>query len=96
MRKGLTAFVAGALLASGCGSPDPAATSKPPSAEVPVATAVATSSPVAAPSSPQAVDAADSIVPAVKVVNLANDADFQLTSLIPAERPVLLWFWAPH
>lgn len=35
-------------------------------------------------------------LPAVEVIDLAGDTQFNVASLIPSDRPILLWFWAPH
>jgi hypothetical protein len=39
---------------------------------------------------------APSPLPRVEVLDVASGARVQFADLIPAERPVLLWFWAPH
>jgi hypothetical protein len=35
-------------------------------------------------------------LPDVTVRDVTAGTDVQLTSLIPASQPTLLWFWAPH
>lgn len=35
-------------------------------------------------------------LPSVEVVNVATGQEFDFASLVPAERPLLVWFWAPH
>lgn len=41
-------------------------------------------------------DAAPVSLPAVEVLDVATGAPTQFAELLPADRPVLLWFWAPH
>lgn len=36
------------------------------------------------------------VVPDVAVLDVATGDTVDLGGLIPAERPILLWFWAPH
>jgi len=38
----------------------------------------------------------ENLFPDVDVVNLATGSDYNLTNLTTMDRPVLLWFWAPH
>ncbi len=40
--------------------------------------------------------AVDSVLPDVDVVDLATGETVNLASFAPADRPILLWFWAPH
>lgn len=35
-------------------------------------------------------------LPDVEVVDIATGEKLALTSLVPAQRPLLVWFWAPH
>lgn len=35
-------------------------------------------------------------LPRVEVVDVTADRPVELSSLLPADRPLLLWFWAPH
>lgn len=35
-------------------------------------------------------------VPGVELIDVATGDPVQLRSLLPAETPVLFWFWAPH
>lgn len=35
-------------------------------------------------------------LPKVEVRNTGTGANVQFSSLLPAEKPVLFWFWAPH
>lgn len=36
------------------------------------------------------------VVPEVAVLDVGTGDTVDLGSLIPAQRPILLWFWAPH
>lgn len=38
----------------------------------------------------------DSVVPKVAVLDVGTGDTVDLGSLVPAQRPILLWFWAPH
>lgn len=40
--------------------------------------------------------AADGPLPAVDVVDVASGANVSLTSYNTGQRPLLVWFWAPH
>jgi ferric-dicitrate binding protein FerR (iron transport regulator) len=35
-------------------------------------------------------------LPEVDVLDVADGSTVQLGSLLPAEKPLLVWFWAPH
>lgn len=35
-------------------------------------------------------------IPAVTVLDVASGGEFALGSLVPSDRPLLVWFWAPH
>jgi hypothetical protein len=35
-------------------------------------------------------------LPAVEVRDLGTGASTDLAGLLPADRPLLMWFWAPH
>lgn len=37
-----------------------------------------------------------SAIPAVTVLDVGSGDEFALGSIVPSERPVLVWFWAPH
>ena len=36
------------------------------------------------------------VLPDLSVTDIATGDQVTLRSLVPADRPVLLWFWAPH
>lgn len=78
-----------ALAATACSGAGPA----------PVATAPepppADPSPASEPP-PAATAAGANDLPAVTVVNVVSGESLVLSSLAPADRPILLWFWAPH
>jgi PBP1b-binding outer membrane lipoprotein LpoB len=50
-----------------------------------------TDSDAAGPAAREVVD-----IPDVPVQDVETGAEISLTSIVPAEQPVLLWFWAPH
>ena len=65
---------------SGSASSDPASTDPPPT-------------------QPAATDPAAEVVeplPDVSVQDVAAGTQVNLASLLPADRPILLWMWAPH
>ena len=74
------------LLAAACGSggDDTAATSAPEPADG-QAQAVGPAAP-----------GADGPLPAVDVVDVESGATVSLTSYNTGQRPLLVWFWAPH
>jgi len=39
---------------------------------------------------------ADSVLPAVDLLEVATGADVPFAGLVPSEKPILLWAWAPH
>lgn len=83
-----------AAVAAACGGADsaPVATAPAPPADPPAAP-----EPSPAPESPPPADAAGgNDLPAVTVVDVASGESLVLSSLAPADRPILLWFWAPH
>ena len=101
---GRLSLVAGlALLAGGCGSagsgvaaPPTAATAVDPGSTSGSAVPGAPAAP-AEPAPPSTVaDIEGSILPSVRLTDLRSGGLVDLASLVPAERPVLLWFWAPH
>lgn len=49
------------------------------------------SSPVAADKAPKPIT-----LPAVDVRDILSGETVSVASLVPSDRPVLLWFWAPH
>ena len=71
-----------AVLAAAC-----AGTADPPPAAAPAGPA--DPPPAAAPAGPNA-------LPQVSVVDVASGDSIVLSSLAPADRPILVWFWAPH
>jgi hypothetical protein len=51
---------------------------------------------LSAPAERQPGAAAASVLPAVEVLDVPSGTTVDLSSLIPADLPTLLWFWAPH
>jgi hypothetical protein len=43
------------------------------------------------PAAPRAIE-----IPDVTVRNVATGAEVALRDVVPADRPTLVWFWAPH
>lgn len=73
-----------AVMAAACAGSEPAQVSTPPAAPP------ADPAPAPAPGDPV------NDLPAVTVVNVVSGESFVLSSLAPADRPILAWFWAPH
>lgn len=48
------------------------------------------------PEAPGGASEGTSAIPDLTVLDVASGGEFALGSLIPADRPVLVWFWAPH
>ena len=88
--------VAGALVGAGCsgGSGERVASTPGTTTAVPT-TPLPTTGPVAPSVAPQA-PAAASVLPALSVDDVAAGTKVELSSLAPADRPLLVWFWAPH
>ncbi|MDE0118319.1 MAG: hypothetical protein OXT07_17095 [bacterium] len=65
----------------------------------PTASAPATTSPTEAPAE-RAPDRASPVpvsdLPPVDVVDVATGAAVNLAGFAPSDRPIVLWFWAPH
>lgn len=73
-----------AVMAAACAGSEPSQVGTPPAAPP--------ADPAPAPASG---DPANDL-PAVTVVNVVSGESFVLSSLAPADRPILAWFWAPH
>jgi len=78
------ALAAAAVMAAACAGSEPSQVSSPPAAPP------ADPAPAPAPRDPA------NDIPAVTVVNVVSGESFVLSSLAPADRPILAWFWAPH
>jgi len=78
-----------AVLAAAC-----AGTADPPPAAAPAAPADPPPAPADPPPAPAA--AGPNALPQVSVVDVASGDSIVLSSLAPADRPILVWFWAPH
>ena len=87
---------AGVLVTAGCssGSGERVASTPGTTAAVPT-TALPTTDSVAPSVAPQA-PAAASVLPGLSVDDVAAGTKVDLSSLAPADRPLLVWFWAPH
>lgn len=55
-----------------------------------------TSAPTTGASPSSGAPAAPSPLPDVTVLDAGTGADVALAGLLPADRPLLIWFWAPH
>ena len=64
--------------------PDPAVASTPATPTAPASGATAE------PLTP------GSILPPVRLTDVRSGATVDLATLVPAQQPLLLWFWAPH
>lgn len=95
-RAGAVAVVL--LLAGGCGGGSTVTTGASTSPTVPDATSTVPPPTVSGPatSGKSQGDRSSSILPSVEMNDVARGGTVDLASLIPASRPVLLWFWAPH
>ena len=61
----------------------------------PTATAAATATTATAPAvEPTTVPASD--LPSVEIIDVATGATVNLAGFAPSDRPLVLWFWAPH
>ncbi|MDE0605356.1 MAG: hypothetical protein OXI18_13215 [bacterium] len=84
-----------ALVATACGdggdSPETAPTGAPVSTEAP-----ATQAPAPEPATETAAPVPASDLPSVELVDVATGATVNLASFAPSDRPIVLWFWAPH
>ena len=90
-RAGLLAVVA--LVAVACGGDGDGGDSDgvaAPAAAPSLAT-TATSTAAAPPAPSVAVEVPDAVL-----TDVASGEEVSLRSMVPAERPVLFWFWAPH
>ena len=77
-------LVLAAVLPAACGSNEPSRLSAPPAALAPE------------PAPPAPAAAPDNELPEVTVINVVSGESLVLSSLAPADRPILTWFWAPH
>lgn len=90
----VTVLAIAAVAAAACGGTEsaPVATAPAPPADPPPAP-----EPPSALESPAPAEAAGgNDLPAVTVVDVVSGESLVLSSLAPADRPILLWFWAPH
>ena len=94
-----------AVVAAACAGTEPAQVStapvapEPPPAEpAPAPESPAAPEPPATPEPPAATTGAPgpNDLPAITVVDVVSGESLVLSSLAPADRPILVWFWAPH
>ncbi|WP_419919585.1 hypothetical protein [Candidatus Poriferisocius sp.] len=69
------------------GSPPPEPTSATPQSE---------DAPPPEPTLTPSSEAPASDLPAVELVDVATGATVNLAGYAPSDRPIVLWFWAPH
>lgn len=101
MRRATLILVA--VILGGCSSAEPATRPMPTLAEKgPITEAVPPPSPSTSlvprnsqPAPETSTGSTPSDLPDVTVVDLAG-GEFRLASLAPSDRPIVLWFWAPH
>ena len=72
-----------AVVAASCGGTEPAQDGRAPAP------------PASPPAEPPAA-AGPTILPDVTVIDVVSGESLLVSSLAPADRPILLWFWAPH
>ena len=78
-----------AVTAAACGGQDE-------TSQVGTAPAAPAADPAPAPQPAPAPAGPVNDLPEVTVVNVVSEESFVLSSLAPADRPILAWFWAPH
>ena len=76
-------------------NPTPVPTPDPTPNPTPVPTPVPTPNPTPEPT-PEPTPVPASELPSVDLVNVATGANVNLASFAPSDRPIVLWFWAPH
>jgi len=88
------------LIAVACGAGEtPSATQNPvpPTSSPPTTASPDTSQTPGSQTPPSAAaESFNSVLPDVEVVRIATNEELLLSSLTPSDRPLLLWFWAPH
>ncbi len=92
--------IAAAVTIAGCGggTTAPKATTRTPEAQR--STSTTSTAPieptVPVPDSRVPPAPAKSPLPSVEVLDTANGQTVQFANLLPAAKPILFWFWAPH
>jgi len=84
MTRLLVVLAAALVVAAACAGSEQSQVSTPPAAPP------ADPAPAPAPGDPV------NDLPEVTVVNVVSGESIVLSSLAPADRPILAWFWAPH
>ena len=72
------------------------ATDPVPTTEAASALTTTSMLPTVGPTSPQTKPPLASPLPAVAVLDVATGKRIQLRDFLPAKKPLLVWFWAPH
>ncbi|MCY3910572.1 MAG: hypothetical protein OXF99_03610 [bacterium] len=75
----------------GDSNPETALTEAPAPTQAP-----ATQAPAPEPATESAAPVPASDLPSVELVDIATGANVNLASFAPSDRPLVLWFWAPH
>jgi len=96
--------ITGGLLTAGCGggqservSSTPESTARAPGTTSAALPTIGSPGPGPAPSAAaQAPATGKSVLPDLAVDDVAAGSKVNLSSLVPAEQPLLVWFWAPH
>lgn len=83
-----------AMTLAACGGSDDS--SAPPTSAAPTPTTQPTDPEPGDPAPTTAAPAGTSPLPAVDVLDVANGETVALADQLPATRPLLVWFWAPH
>lgn len=91
----VAALALAAVMAASCAGSEPSQVATAP-AQPPADPPPAPAQPPADPA-PAAQEAADgNALPSVTVIDVVSGESLVLSSLAPADRPILAWFWAPH
>ena len=98
--KVLAIAVGLALSAAACGdsvnNPEAAPTEAPAPTQAPATQALATQAPAPELTTESAAPAPESDLPSVDLVDVSTGNTVNLASFAPSDRPLVLWFWAPH
>ena len=77
-------------------APEPEAEAEPAAEEATAPPPEPTTAEAEPDAEPAAEPAGENQLPVVEVVDLATGDNVLLSSFAPADRPIVLWFWAPH
>ena len=98
-RTPVMVIIAAAVALAGCGgSTAPKASTRAPAAQRSTSTTADTAPSTPTVPVPSSVPPAPakSPLPSVEVLDTANGQTVQFANLLPAAKPILFWFWAPH